>query len=153
MPSSKSGAAVWIYSLQSDVYSPLPFLNERLTITLSLTAANYCELNEGAMTCLACTCAFVCVCVSVEHSPHRFLRAPVCDLTCHMAFLPKYTFTFLLSTEKWSEGNDERGEGWRDEKAIKGEMRGDSEVGEEERSRRSSTSRKTEKREGRDEEN
>lgn len=35
-----------IYSPQSDVYSPLPFLNERLAITPSLAAENYCLLNE-----------------------------------------------------------------------------------------------------------
>lgn len=35
-----------IYSPQSDVYSPLPFLNECLAITPSLTAENYCLLNE-----------------------------------------------------------------------------------------------------------
>lgn len=38
---------------------------------------------------------------------------------------------------------DERGEGWRDEKAIKGEMRGDSGVGEERKIKRKQEDGKT----------
>lgn len=102
--SSKSGTVVRIYSLESDVYSLLPFLNEPLTITLSLTEPNYCYLNEGLMVHLCVyVCTHVCMCVFPSQSLHH-LRAPVCDLTSHMAFLPKYAFTFLLSSEKPKEG-------------------------------------------------
>lgn len=66
--SSKSGTVVRIYSLESDVYSLLPFLNEPLTITLSLTEPNYCYLNEGLMVHL-CVCVRMCACVCFRHSP------------------------------------------------------------------------------------
>ena len=49
-----------------------------------------------------------------------------------MAFLPKYTFTSFTIQRKAKGGcNDERGERWRDEKAINGnERRGRGEEGE-----------------------
>lgn len=110
--SSKSGSVVWIYSLHWDVYLPLPFLNERLTITLSLTSANYCHLNEGFIVCVC-----VCVCVSECLS-----RAPVCDLMFHRAFGTKYTFTFFTILWKVREPQSSDGErggkmsGWEGDK-------------------------------------
>lgn len=48
----------------------------------------------------------VCVSVSISHSLHH-LRPPVCDLMSHMDFLPKYTFTILLCSEKQRSAEDE----------------------------------------------
>lgn len=107
--SSKSGAVVWIYSLQSDVYSPLPFLNEQLTITLSLTAANYCHLNEGLTVCLR-------VCFHLALSPSF-------KTTC-MWFnvpqgLPLKLHFYLFFNYPLKREVEERRARWRDEEATK----------------------------------
>lgn len=101
-----------IYSPQSDVYSLLPFLNERLAITPSLTAENYCRLNEEL------TPAHVRACVSIQRSLRLLLNwAPACDLTCHMASLPNVHFlpSFYSSPRRKVEVEGRRkreGKGW-----------------------------------------